>query len=82
MVRGVDLPVGHAHTMADRTRKRLQERAPDTLIREGPSSGPLFDDLTRAKSANELKEHLETRVFGALLLTQVLMKGVQIWGLR
>ena len=52
------------------------------FVREAPRSGPLFDDLTRAKSAKELKEHLATRVLGALLLTQVLRKGVQIWGLR
>ena len=32
------------------------------FVREAPRSGPLFDDLTRAKSAKELKEHLETRV--------------------
>ena len=32
------------------------------LVREAPRSGPLFDDLTRAKSAKELKEYLETRV--------------------
>ena len=43
---------------------------------------PFFYDFTRAKSAKELKEHLETRVLRALLLTQVLRKGVQIWGLR
>ena len=27
-----------------------------------PDLDPFFDDLTRAKSAKELKEHLETRV--------------------
>jgi hypothetical protein len=34
----------------------------EKLAREAPRSGPLFDDLARAKSAKELKEHLETRV--------------------
>ena len=52
----------NAHKMAPRTGKGLQERARDNFVREGPSSGPLFDDLARAKSAKELKEHLETRV--------------------
>ena len=51
-------------------------------LEKPPDLDPFFDDLTRAKSAQELKEHLETRVFLALLLTQVLRKGVQIWGLR
>ena len=46
-----------------------------------PDLDPFLDDLTRAKSATELKEHLETRILSALLLTQVLRKGVQIWGL-
>ena len=32
------------------------------FVREAPRFGPLFDDLTRAKSAKELKEPLETRV--------------------
>ena len=35
-------------------RSRSLEKAPDL--------DPLFDDLTCAKSAKELKEHLETRV--------------------
>ena len=48
--------------MAPRTHKRLQERNQDTLVREAPISGPLFDDLTRTQSAKELKEQLETRV--------------------
>jgi len=42
------------------------------FVRESPRSGPLFGDLTRAKSAKELTEHLETRVLSALWLTQVL----------
>ena len=51
-------------------------------LEKPPDLDPFFDDLARAKSAKELKEHLETRVLCALLLTQVLRKGVQIWGLR
>jgi hypothetical protein len=35
---------------------------PGHFVGEAPRSGPLFDALTRAKSAKELKEHLETRV--------------------
>ena len=48
--------------MAPRTTQGLQEQPWDNLVREAPRSGPLFDDLTRAKTAKELKEHLETRV--------------------
>ena len=51
-------------------------------LEKPPDLDPFFDDSTRAKSAKDLKEHLETRVLWALLLTQVLRKGVQIWGLR
>ena len=32
------------------------------LLEKHPDLDPFFDDLTRAKSAKELKEHLETRV--------------------
>ena len=31
-------------------------------LEKPPDLDPFFDDLTRAKSAKELKEHLETRV--------------------
>jgi len=31
-------------------------------LEKPPDLDPFFDDLTRAKSARELKEHLETRV--------------------
>ena len=32
------------------------------LLEKAPVLDPFFDDLARAKSAKELKEHLETRV--------------------
>ena len=57
-------------------------KAEESSLEQPPDLDPFFDDLKRAKSAKELKEHLETRVLGALLLTQVLRKGAQIWGLR
>ena len=44
-------------------------------LEKPPDLDPVFDDLARAKSAKELKEHLETRVLRAFLLTQVLRKG-------
>ena len=31
-------------------------------LEKPPDLAPFFDDLTRAESAKELKEHLETRV--------------------
>ena len=38
-------------------------RAPTTMsLEKPPDLDPFFEDLTRAKSAKELKEHLETRV--------------------
>ena len=46
----------NAHKTAPSTGQWLQVRVWDTLVRESPSSGPLFDDLTPAKSAKELKE--------------------------
>ena len=38
-------------------------------LEKPPDLDPFFDDFTRAKSAKELKGHLETRVLWALLLT-------------
>ena len=52
-----------------------------TSLEKPPDLDPFFDGLTRAKSAKELKEHLEMRVLSALLLTQVLRKEVQDWDL-
>ena len=49
--------------------KWLQERGKGseyefglTSLEKNPDLDPFFDDLTRAKSAKELKEHLKTRV--------------------
>ena len=39
-----------------------QGRAGEGGLAGPPDQDPFFDDLTRAKSAKELKEHLETRV--------------------
>ena len=37
-------------------------QVPRYSLEKPPDLDPFFDDLTRAKSAKELKEHLETRV--------------------
>jgi len=50
-------------------------------LEKPPDLDPSLDNLTRAKSAKNLKEYLEMLVFLALLLTLVQRKGVQIWGL-
>ena len=38
----------------------LAQRCVSSSLEKSPDLDPLFDDLTRAKSAKELKEHLET----------------------
>ena len=53
----------------------------EVSLEKPPDLDPLFYDLTRAKTAKELKKHLETRGLGALLLSQVLRKEVQNWDL-
>ena len=41
---------------------RSQDPAVGRSLEKHPDLDPVFDDLTRAKSAKVLKEHLETRV--------------------
>ena len=40
----------------------LLARQRSTTLEKHPDLGPLFDDVARAKSAEELKEHLDTCV--------------------
>ena len=68
---------GRAHS----TKSHSTQGPSRVSLKKPPDLDPFFDDLKRAKSAKELKEHLETRVLCALLLAQVLRKGVWIWGL-
>jgi len=56
------LYLGHPAWGCIPRRRGVHERPFKAFVREAPRSGPFFDDLTLAKSAKELKEHLETSV--------------------
>ena len=55
------IPQGHRGVHTDKATASRAPSAP-TSLEKPPDLDPFFDDLTRAKSAKELKEHLEPRV--------------------